>query len=96
MFDLDALVDETKETPFVFKFGGREFSVPSRENADYEILNKLEDNDFKGAFKLLVGDALWPEFNKNVLRLKQVKALLGAWSAFKGDAEGESSDSSAS
>lgn len=96
MFDLDALVNEATEKPFQFRFGGTEFSVPTRENADYEILNCLESNDFKGAFRLLVGEDRWKEFDSKTLRLKQVKALLGAWSAYKGDAEGESSDSSAS
>lgn len=93
-YDLDAVAAESTDDPFVFVFGGKEYTVPSRGEVDYEVLNLLEDNDFKGSFRKLVGEDQWPDFSATTLRMKQVKALLKAWSSFKGDAEGESSDSS--
>lgn len=64
-FDVKKAAREVKVgEPFVFDWCGEEFTVPSREDADYEALVNLDRGFYVPAFQTLLGEAEWARLVK--------------------------------
>jgi len=99
VFDLDAFIADAEGEPFLFTFGGVEFTWPG--GVDFRVTTRLGNGDLFGALELLNGSqhekfmAAW-EGHSGVLDTKIIQALFGKHAEHVGSSLGESSVSSAS
>lgn len=98
-FDLDAFIADAERAPFVFTFGGVEFTWPG--SVDLRVTGRLGDGDLFGALELLNRDqhekfmAAW-QGHDGILDNKVIQALFGEHAKHAGSSLGESSASTGS
>lgn len=98
-FDLDAFIADNQGEPFVFAFGGVEFTWPG--SVDLRMTGLLDQGKLYEALERLNGDqhekfmAAW-EGHSGVLDTKVIRALFGEHAKHAGSSLGESSGSAGS
>lgn len=99
VFDLDAVIADVQREPFVFTFGGVEFTWPG--GVDLRVSALLSEGNLLGALERLNGDqhekfmASW-ENHEGLLDNTFIKALFGEHAKHAGSSLGESSASTGS
>jgi hypothetical protein len=95
-FNLDALEIEENLAPFVFTFGGEQFSISA--HYDPRIFRKFQQGDLAGALLAMLGhtqfdrlDAIDKPFDE-----RHLTPLIEAWAAHDGTSTGEAPASSRS
>lgn len=112
MFDLDAAVAETAGEPFVFTWGGQEFTLPPLLSMDIQVqlglvaeIEKLDESNVEPAallkiVKMVLGEDTLDRMGAvRPVGAAALMALIQQWMAHQGAALGKSSaspDSSAS
>lgn len=98
-FDLDAFIAEVERTPFVFTFGGEEFTWPG--GIDVRMTTLLAEGKLDEALRVLNGEQharfmqAWAGHN-GVLDNEVIRGLFGAHASHVGSSLGESSASTGS
>ncbi|WAL73112.1 hypothetical protein OU787_17325 [Kitasatospora sp. YST-16] len=98
LFDLDVWAAEARRTPFAFRAGGLEFTLPAAGDLDKAILAtvNLEKPSADDVLTLLregLADR-WPDFDALPMPLGAVGELFKRWQAHEGIPLGESPASS--
>ncbi|MFD7584193.1 hypothetical protein ACFV84_01970 [Kitasatospora sp. NPDC059811] len=98
LFDLDAWANEARRSPFAFRVGGVDFSLPAAGDLDKGILAavNLETPSADDVLTLLregLADQ-WPDFDALPIPLGAVGELFKRWQAHEGIPLGESPASS--
>lgn len=97
-FDLDAAVRESLGTPFTFKLGGKEFTLPHQKDVDKSSLVLADGNPGQYAMdslRIALGDQ-WDAFDEIALSVSGVDKLYAAWNEHCGVEAGESQASTRS
>lgn len=83
MYDLTAVQAEAESRPFEFKLQDDVFTLPTREDCDWRVVEYLDKGDLVGAIKTLLADE-YERFVSHRVTVRQLKALLDAWGKFQG------------
>lgn len=95
-YDLDAIVAESDSTPFVFTFGGEEFTWPAQ--LDLRAERELSEGKLWEALERMFGPDQYARFlaTSQHLDMEVIKALFGAHAKHQGTTMGESRASAGS
>ncbi|MEU0992009.1 hypothetical protein [Streptomyces sp. NPDC005953] len=99
-FNLDAVKNEIDLTPFVFQHSGRRWTMQHLQGINVmPLLKAAQGGDaaaMVGAFRLALGDAQWPDFEKAGLPQWKLQPLFEAYQEHCGMGPGESEASPSS
>lgn len=89
--DLDALAREATDTPepFTFRLHGHVFSIAPGSDADFRVLDQINQDKIAEAVRLLLGEDQYAKFTEKSVSMRTLKALLSGWSEHKGVSLGE-------
>lgn len=89
--DLDALAREATDVPepFTFRLHGHVFSIAPGSDADFRVLDQINQDKIAEAVRLLLGEDQYSKFTEKPVSMRTLKALLNGWSAHKGVSLGE-------
>lgn len=84
--DLDALAREATDVPepFTFRIHGHVFSIAPGSEADFRVLDQINQDKIAEAVRLLLGDEQYAKFTEKPVSMRTLKALLSGWSSHKG------------
>lgn len=96
VFDLDALEFEETTEPFVFRFGGQEFTVPA--HYDPRIFRRAEQGDLAGALLAMISGEQFDRLDKidQPFDERHIEAIFAAWASHDVTTVGEAAASSSS
>ena len=92
VFDLDAVEREARFEPFVFRLGGKPFTLPHLRKIDRRVVRAADEGDaaaMDAAFREGLGKR-FAEFDALPLSLHGLDALFRAWLKHSGLTPGES------
>lgn len=89
--DLDALAREATDVPqpFTFRLHGHVFSIAPGSEADFRVLDQINQDKIAEAVRLLLGEEQYEKFTSKPVSMRTLKTILSGWSDHKGLELGE-------